>query len=207
MCSCRWSLRWFLAIALVLLSGRAAGSDPPAEDVKALRRRAAGLEKTGNYRKAAETYESIMTARPAYRRVLAPRVARLYARSGNVSKAVAWADEVMAHSPDPQAYLAGILALAGNTERATRILRKELRKAKGPRRRVALHWQLADVYRQQGDMSAVERHLREAVKLAEGRPESKAAGNRLRRFIESRSQTATTNNLSIGGQNEDAQER
>ncbi len=151
--------------------------------VEQLEEQAAALERQGDRLGAAELYEQIVKADPALRGVLAATLAELYARSGAVEKALAWAGVVMEKNPDPVAYLAGIHALLGNLEQAAGLIGKELEADPPPRRRVALLWQLADVRVAQGDLVEAEARLAAGVEAAAGLPEEATARRRLEGFL------------------------
>jgi tetratricopeptide (TPR) repeat protein len=167
-----------VAHALAADPAPGAPAAPPAD----LPKQAAAFERKGDKAKAAETYEAIIAQEPGKRLVLAPRLVRLYAETGVTNKALEWAHVAMEHNPDPQAYLAGVHTMLGDTRAAKTILDKEIAAASPPRRQLTLRWQLADVLEKEGDAVAAEKTLTEAAEKVKGTPDEAAATKRLDLF-------------------------
>ncbi len=167
----------FLCLALGWHGGLAAEAP---ERQPALAEAAANLERAGRKVEAIAVYEQLAKQDPLARRVVANRLARLYAETGNETAALMWAREVTMNHPDPEAYLAGIHALCGSHAEAASILTKALEAKPLPRtRELALRWQLADVLAAQGKLPEAEEQLRKALALAQGHPEEPTAEKRL----------------------------
>ncbi len=141
-------------------------------------------EKSGSKTEAAGTYEQIIKADPTARAVLAPRLVDLYIDSKQLPKAMTWTREVMKTNPDPQAYLAGVYARIGMTKEARAILAEEIKKAREPRRKMLLNWQLADASEKAGDIEAARAALADAAKSVESSPDAPAAQKRSSTFAE-----------------------
>ncbi|MEI6787345.1 MAG: hypothetical protein WCL49_02585 [bacterium] len=144
-----------------------------------LRKQALSLEQSGQKLKAAEAYEQILKADPSTRMVLAPRLVAIYTQAGETNKTLEWAHVVMKTNPDPQAYLAGVNAMLGKYSEAQAILEAELAKAKEPRRKMLLNWQLADMHEKAGKPEKVAEALGQAHKAVRGTPDEAATQHRL----------------------------
>ena len=175
-------------VALSAAAAAAAESATNASDGRAalrpMKAEAARHEQAGRTLEAARVYERIMQADPTMRTVLPPRLALLYAEAGRAEQALAWAREAMKTNPDPPAYLAGGHARLGQYAEAKGILAEEIRKTGDVRRKIVLHWQLADACAEEGRRQEAERFLRAAADLAAGTVDEQASRRRLRRFRE-----------------------
>jgi len=147
-----------------------------------LRKQARAYEQSGQKLKAAEAYEQILKADPAARMVLAPRLVAIYTQAGETNKALEWAHVVMQTNPDSQAYLAGVNAMLGKYSEAQGILEAELTKAKEPRRKMLLNWQLADVHERAGKPKKAAKALAQALEVVQGTPDEAAAQQRLDKY-------------------------
>ena len=154
-----------------MVPSSSAGADP--------RKQAQTYEQSGQTLKAAEAYEQILKTDPSTRMALAPRLVAIYAQAGEADKALEWAHVVMQTNPDPQAYLAGVNAMLGKYSEAQTILEAELTKAKEPRRKMLLNWQLADIHEKAGKPEKAAEALDQAHKAACGTPDEAAAQHRL----------------------------
>lgn len=154
-------------------------NQPSVADLKKL---AMGYEAVGEKQKAAEAYEQLIKVEPGFKLVLGNRLVKLYAETGQTEKALTWARMVMERNPDPQAYLAGVFAMCGQPKKAKAILGKEIRSVRLPRRKVTLHWQLADILEKEGNLSGAEDALMVAADAARGTPEARAATRRIKVF-------------------------
>jgi tetratricopeptide (TPR) repeat protein len=144
---------------------------------------AAGLEREGKNAEAIAVYEQLAKQDPLAVKLVAKRLALLYAKNGNAGGALIWAKKVAKDHPDPEAYLASIHSLCGNHTEAARILTKALEANSLPRfREITLRWQLADVLIAQQKTSDAEQQLRKAFTLSEGHPEEPTAKKRLDRL-------------------------
>jgi tetratricopeptide (TPR) repeat protein len=108
-----------LPIALFLLTaGLALAQDPQSpERLKSVAERYA---RAGQPREAAAAYEEVLQVDTNARAVLAPLLVRLYIESKQPRPALAWAQQVMTNTPDPQAYLAGVYEAIGSRREAQR---------------------------------------------------------------------------------------
>jgi tetratricopeptide (TPR) repeat protein len=145
---------------------------------------ALAYDRAGEKVKAAKAYEELAKADPAKHVIVSHRLVRLYAQLCNTNKALQWAEVVMERNPDPQAYLAGVHGMLKNYDKAESILNKEISTTTKTRRRLTLHWQLADVCEKQGKQANADEALTKALGLAKGKPEEAAAERRLRKFRE-----------------------
>lgn len=151
---------------------------------------ATAAERAGRLADAAVAYEALLAADDAHAAVLAPRLVRLYTLQNRPGRALAWAQKVMAGRPDPEAYLAGVLAQLGQWKEAELLLRNTVRDTHDPQRRVPLLWQLADVHEHQGGREAALQSLAAARDAALGTSLQAAAAARLEAL---RTRTAITN--------------
>jgi len=147
-----------------------------------LRKQAQSYEQACQKLKAAEAYEQILKADPSTRMILASRLVTIYAQAGVTNKALEWARVVMRNNPDPQAYLAGVNALLGRYSEAQAILDAELAKTKEPRRKMLLHWQLADMYEKAGKPEKAAGALAKAREVVRGTPDETAAQHRVDQY-------------------------
>jgi tetratricopeptide (TPR) repeat protein len=182
-----WGLRGIILAMLVAAStaGVYAGEKDalsPSVSLQQLKLDAVRLEKSGDKVKAAQAYEQIIEADPSKSRLLANRLALLYADLGEMDKSLKYAAVVMRHHPDPKAYLAGIYQRAGNHKEAQKILKDEISKADNPQKKMILRWQLADSYEKTGDSVKAEKVLLNAAADAPKGAGKKAAENRLKKF-------------------------
>ena len=189
MMRCNHSL--FTCAAAVLLSGLcpilAAGEASRASrplkgvgtGVRAVITQAVDRERAGRGLEAAQLYEKAAEQDPGLAPAIAPRLAQLHARNGDLDASLRWARQVAARHPDPQSYLAGIYALAGYYTDAAALLRKELAGESSVSRRIAVHLQLADVYERQGEDAEAGVELRSAAALARGRQEATVIERRI----------------------------
>jgi len=176
---------WMAAFAWAGQAVMASTAEPAVEDMI---RDAMVLERQGDRAGVAELYERIIEQDATKQPVLARRLVVLYADLGNSTQAMEWAESVARNHPDPQAYMAGVHALLGNYDAARSILFQELARAKIPRRRLTLRWQLAELYLQFGRPHAAERALEAAVKAAEEAADKAAARRRLEAFRRKRAE-------------------
>jgi tetratricopeptide (TPR) repeat protein len=176
------------ALAIMLLAGtlvQAQTSNRVAVvSVRELSREAAAYEQSGDRAAAVRTYERIVEMDATKRSVVSHRLVRLYADLGRPEAALKWAKEIAGTHPEPQAYLAGVLSLVGRHEEAEKLIRNEIAGADSPRRKMVLHWQLAEAYRRQGREENARAALESAVAAVKGLPEEKQATRRLARFGE-----------------------
>lgn len=150
-------------------SGHSVVSEPE------LRRQAASLEQAGRTLEAARVYEQIVRMDPSRSRVLARRLAVIYAEARQEKKALSWAGIAAKDDPDPNAYLAGINSLMGNQDEAARLLEAELRQTGNAHRKVTLYWQLAGVKERGGDREGAARALNDALGASRGTPDEAVA--------------------------------
>jgi len=184
------NVHWFsVALAVVAAADMCLGVARAAESTnlasqsyRDLARQALSFEQTGRHIEAAGIYEQLVEEYPARSAALFRRLVRLYAEAGQPRKALEWAEKVMEKHPDPPAYLAGVHAMCGDYKKARHILEKEIAAARHSRRRVVLHWQLADVYEKEGDLDGAERTLSSAVEITKRGPEHRTAARRLKIF-------------------------
>jgi tetratricopeptide (TPR) repeat protein len=139
-------------------------------------------EKSGDLLEAAKVYERLIEKYPAKRMVLAQRLVQIYAKEGLAEKALSWAHVVMERNPEPQAYLAGVYMMLGKLDEAKDILEKLVAERKEPRQKLALCWQLAEVYEKRGDIPAAEKTLLESVESAAGSVDEDTAWSHVCRF-------------------------
>lgn len=170
-------------LALLVFRHADATEDPPPRQ-PALAEAAAKLERDGRKVEAIAVYEQLARQDPLSERLVAQRLARLYAATGNTNAAIAWATKATKKHPDPEAYLAGVHALCGNHAEAAQILTKALEAQSIPRlREIILRWQLADSLVARKKQPEAEAQLRKALALAEGNPEEPTARKRLRALV------------------------
>ena len=144
-------------------------------------------EQAGEKMKAAKTYEKIVSRDSVSKRVLAYRLATLYAECGVTNKALHWAEAVTKDHPDPKPYVAGIHAMLGDYENAAGILKAELNGRMvrlRPLRQMTLRWSLADVHERSGNLDQAEQELGAALAAAKGSLSEATAERRLKRFCE-----------------------
>lgn len=166
----------FVCLGVVSVWGASVESTAPAPDYA---RQAAAYERAGDRLKAAEAYEKLAVQDPAKRELLAGRLVRLYAETGQTNRALSWARVVMTTNPDPQAYLAGVNSMLGRHAEARAILAAEIQKAPEARRRMLLEWQLADVLNKAGQPGEAAEALGRALAAARGTPDEAAARRRV----------------------------
>ncbi len=166
-------------LALAAAAQAATNAVPPTSAAPDLRQQAAAYERAGQKLKAAAAYEQILKEEPAQRLVLAHQLVRVYLEAGVTNKALEWAHVVMQTNPDPQAYLAGVNATLGRYAEAQSILEAELTKAKEPRRKMVLNWQLAAVHEKAGSPEKAAAALAQALESVRGTPDEAAAQRRL----------------------------
>jgi tetratricopeptide (TPR) repeat protein len=130
-----------LPIALFLLTaGLALAQDPQSpERLKSVAERYA---RAGQPREAAAAYEEVLQVDTNARAVLAPLLVRLYIESKQPRPALAWAQQVMTNTPDPQAYLAGVYEAIGSRREAQALLEHELSRSNSATRAASLKLQL-----------------------------------------------------------------
>lgn len=176
------------AIALVACTLARGQTNNPVTitSVRELSKQAMAYERAGDSAAAIRTYERIIGLDATKRSVLSHRLVKLQAKQGKPEAALKWARDIMKTHPDPRAYLAGVLTLVGRHDEAEKIVRGEIAKATTPHRKMVLHWQLADAYRQQGRDADARAALQSAVAAVKGLPEEKHAARHLKRFADKR---------------------
>ncbi len=132
------------------------------EAAEAAMRRAASAESAGRTNEAVCAYERLLACDTSCESVVAPRLAQLYAGSGNAAQALAWAARAARRHPSPKAYLAGIYALLGQLAESELLLREAVRDERDPLRRTPLLWQLADIQERLGEGDAALATLAQA---------------------------------------------
>ena len=141
-------------------------------------------ERSGDLLEVAVAYERLIEQDPTKRMVLAQRLVQIYAKEGQVDKALSWAHVVMERNPEPQSYLAGVYMMLGKLDEAKDILEKLVAERKEPRQKLTLSWQLADVYEKLGDIPSAEKTLLESTESVTGSIHESAAWSRVCRFYE-----------------------
>lgn len=140
-----------------------------AASIDDLKAAAQQLERAGNKRDAAATYEQIIARDPTSRGVLAPRLVELYLDTGRAAAAVACARQVAPATPAPNAYLAHVYTRLNMTTEARGLLELEIQRAPTPERAWPLRLQLSELLARTGDTNAARRVLAEgAAALPEG---------------------------------------
>ncbi len=125
---------------LIMTTGLALAQDlQTPERLKSVAERFA---RAGQPREAAAAYEQVLQADTNARAVLAPLLVRLYIESKQPRPALAWAQQVMTNTPDPQAYLAGVYEAIGSHREARALLEHELSRSNSATRAAALKLQL-----------------------------------------------------------------
>lgn len=125
---------------LLLTAALALAQDPQTpERLKSVAERFA---RAGQPREAAAAYEQVLQVDTNARAVLAPVLVRLYIESEQPRPALAWAQQVMTNTPDPQAYLAGVYAAIGSHREARALLEHELARSNSATRAASLKLQL-----------------------------------------------------------------
>jgi len=155
-------------------------SGPDAKTAVEWKREAETHLRAGEKSQAAEAYEQVLRLDPSSRVQLAPVLVRLYAGLKTSDKALGWAKVVMARSPDPQAYLAGVYLSLEQVEQAESILVVELAKSNAPPRTVSLSYQLADLQLHQGSTNSALRTLERVAVSVKGTPDEAMISKRVR---------------------------
>ena len=172
-----------LSVVLVVLAGHQAYAEGNNIDLntltsRELTKRAAAFEQTGAPLQAAHVYEALIQRKPARSRILAPRLAKIYAESGQTNQALTWAEQVIPRQPDPIAYRAGIHTMLRDYKTATTLLNTELAGTNTLHRTIQLHWQLADTQQKSGNTRSALTTLKKATSMAQGTPHEAAARQR-----------------------------
>ncbi len=130
-----------LSTGLLLLTAALALAQEP-QTPERLKSVAERFARAGQPREAAAAYEQVLQVDTNARAVLAPLLVRLYIESKQPRPALAWAQQVMTNTPDPQAYLAGVYAAIGSHREARALLEHELARSNSATRAAALKLQL-----------------------------------------------------------------
>ncbi len=175
------------AVAVRAVAEPASGGATVAE----LQQQAMVHARAGRWEAAAQVYERVLELDAGFASALAPQVVQLYARAGRSAQALAWTQRVMASHPEPEAYLAGVLARVGQPVEARLVLRRALRQAAGPSARQRLYWQLADLELADGATNAAVAALGAALGEAASPADQTAARARLEALRATRPLPAT----------------
>ncbi|MDF7822636.1 hypothetical protein P4B35_01320 [Pontiellaceae bacterium B12227] len=177
----RFRYIFLLAMGAMALGAQAEKSSHDSSTLE-LKQRALTFEQKGERLQAAEIYEQLAEKDESSRKVLANRLAVLYAQEGCSDKSLQWASIAAEMNPDPQAYMAGIHSMLGDDSSAIQILKQELSKKNQPMRTLVLHRQLASIYEDRHDLKNARLTLQSATGVLKGTSMESEAEKLLKAF-------------------------